>query len=133
MITTEELMTGDWVLYKGHPVQVEEISRPSQKVSLATAHMAAPAVSVNDIEPVPLTAEILRDSGIGKTQLMGEQRHFTYQVGPSLSLLAIYDADFSFQIGESARKILYVHQLQHIIRWCGFDSYKRIIVKPQNS
>ena len=131
MIATEDLMTGDWVLYKGQPVMVEEISRPSQKVSLATAHMAAPAVSVNDIEPVPLTAEILSASRIGKTQLMGEQRHFTYQVGPSLSLLAIYDADFSFHIGDSARKILYVHQLQHIIRWCGFESI-RIVINPKN-
>lgn len=73
------------------------------------------------LDPIPLTPEILEKNGFSKSRLMGEQRHFTYYLAPSVSLLAIYDADFSLKIGDCARYIKYVHQLQHALRLCGIE------------
>lgn len=86
-------------------------------------------VESGEIEPIPLTAEILAQNGFSKSRLMGEQRHFTYYLGPSLSMLAIYDADFSVHIGDGARYVKNVHQLQHILKVCGIE--KEIKIKEQ--
>ena len=83
----------------------------------------------DEIEPIPMTAEILAQNGFSKSRLMGEQRHFTYYIGPSLSMLAIYDADFSVHIGDGARYVKNVHQFQHILKDCGID--KEIIIKEE--
>jgi hypothetical protein len=61
------------------------------------------------LDPIPLTHEILKKNEFSKTRLMGEQRHFTYYLGPGLSMLAIYDTEFSICIGENARIVKYVH------------------------
>ena len=110
MIATEDLMTGDWVLYKGQPVMVEEISRPSQKVSLATAHMAAPAVSVNDIEPIPLTDEILRNSGFRK---VGEDQWTFEDFG---TMILEIRGGFWVRLTNLPISISFVHELQNILK-----------------
>lgn len=74
----------------------------------------------DDFEPIPLTPEILEKNGAHKNKLMGEQRHFEYWID-GFTMLAIYDADFSFQINGGARKIKYVHELQHALRLCGIE------------
>lgn len=73
------------------------------------------------LDPIPLTADILGKSKFSKSRLMGEQQHFTYYLAPSISLLAIYDAEFSLCIGDCARYIKYVHQLQQVFILCGID------------
>lgn len=57
-MTQDELIVGNWVRYKGHAYQIEEISRPSQKVTLGTTR-AVRFVEIKDLEPLPLTKEIL--------------------------------------------------------------------------
>lgn len=118
-----ELMIGDWVFntHNRKPEQVQEIRE--RMVMLAYNDL----YEYDEIEPIPLTAEILAQNGFSKSRLMGEQRHFTYYLGPSLSMLAIYDADFSVQLGDGGRKVKNVHQFQHILKECGID--KEIIIK----
>ena len=72
------------------------------------------------LEPIPLTPEILGKNGAIITNLYGEQQHFTYWLH-GFRMLAIYDADFSYQINGGARKIKYVHQLQHALKLCGIE------------
>ena len=57
-MTQDELMVGNWVRYKGHAYQIEEISRPTQRVSLA-APRAVRFAEIKDLEPLPLTKDIL--------------------------------------------------------------------------
>lgn len=75
---------------------------------------------IADCTPIPLTQEILEKNRAFKNHLMGEQRHFTYNLY-GFELLAIYDADFSFQINTGARKMKYVHELQHALKLCGIE------------
>ena len=118
-----ELMIGDWVFntHNRKPEQVQEIRERMVMLDYNDLY------EYDEIEPIPLTAEILAQNGFSKSRLMGEQRHFTYYLGPSLSMLAIYDADFSVHIGDGARYVKNVHQLQHILKDCGID--KEIIIK----
>ena len=120
-----DLMVGDWVMIPPNIfVQIEEI-----KIELGEYRMylkdTAVFVTEEDIDPIPLTPEILEKNGAYKTKLMGEDRHFEYCLD-GFTMLAIYDADFSFQINGGARKIKYVHQLQHALKLCGIA--KEIII-----
>lgn len=110
-------MIGDYVKQKnsGLLLKVDSIKSP-----YITAIGECGQFIDDSIEPIPLTAEILKKNHIPKTSLMGEQCHFTYWVW-GIDLLAIYDADFSYRIGNEARKIKYVHQLQHILRLCKIE------------
>jgi len=118
------LMVGDWLLDKeeGLPRRVAQVTSDVFG-GCAPGVILENGMDYQECEPIPLTAEILMKNNkyFSKTPLMGEQQHYTYYLGPSLSLLAIYDADFSFQIGSSARKIKYVHELQHILRLCNMN------------
>jgi len=121
-----ELMIGDWVFntHNRKPEQVQEIRE--RMVMLAYNDL----YEYDEIEPIPLTAEILAQNGFSKSRLMGEQRHFTYYLGSSLSMLAIYDADFSVHIGDGARYVKNVHQFQHILKDCGIE--KEIKIKLED-
>lgn len=124
----KDLMCGDWVLatiegekFKGVVTKVD-----SETEDIRISFLGSPADweegdNFDSIEPILLTASILSKNGFSKSRLMGEQRHFTYYLGPSLELLAIYDADFSFSIGSCSRYVKYVHELQHILRLCNIE------------
>ena len=120
-----ELMIGDWVhLVKKTPLkEIVETDCMTKVTALpgGVIYTDKEPCEESQLFPIPLTSKILRDNKFSFYPLMGEQCHFTYYLGPQLSLLAIYDADFSFRIGEQARKVLYVHQLQHIMRLCGIE------------
>ena len=128
MISAKELQLGDWVLYHGKPARVRNIhdnvliDGDDEQVDLVFSDRTTmPQVDPIHLEPIPITAEILGKNKFSKSRLMGEQRHFTYYLAPSVSLLAIYDAEFSLHIGDCARYIKYIHQLQHVLRICGIE------------
>ena len=112
-----ELMIGDWV-FNTHNQQTEQVQEIRERMVMLAYN---DLYEYDEIEPIPLTAEILAQNGFSKSRLMGEQRHFTYYLGPSLSMLAIYDADFSVHIGDGARYVKNVHQFQHILKDCGIE------------
>lgn len=121
-----ELMIGDWVLTleSTHKEKVYAqiwAIEEGQTSILVKKDNCNWFVDIEWIEPIPLTPEILEKNGFSKSRLMGEQRHFTYYLAPSVSLLAIYDADFSLKIGDCARYIKYVHKLQHALSLCGIE------------
>lgn len=122
----KDLMIGDWVLTLD-PTHEEKVQaqiwaiEEGQTSILVKKDITNWFVDIEWIEPIPLTPEILGKNGFSKSRLMGEQRHFTYYLAPSVSLLAIYDADFSLKIGDCARYIKYVHEFQHALRLCGIE------------
>lgn len=140
---TEDLMTKDWVSFRGKPVRIEEISRPKQRVSVATNRMVA-SPKVSEIEPIPLTPEILEKNGFQVT--------YPTRVGPTFGpKWDIREKKFSIHIefagnGTACLEIhnelapkneygaadlitycrdwageLYVHELQHALRLCGIE------------
>ena len=127
-----DLMIGDWVelrytdyLTKEKVVKVVKVDqiRKYNKDSDSYQAWSKEIGNLGDVEhlfPIPLTAEILENNGARKSLLMGEQRHFTYLID-GFEILAIYDADFSYQINGSARKLKYVHELQLILNLLGID------------
>lgn len=117
----EELFIGAYVMALGRIRKVKSIVKKDTGVEISFEGKNPVVVSLDEIDPIPLTAEILGKNKFSKSRLMGEQRHFTYYLAPSVSLLAIYDADFSLHIGDSARYIKYVHTLQHALRLCGIE------------
>lgn len=118
----EELMIGDWLFYRGQfnafPFKVEQIMKKKVGYHAEPNETRMHYLRLCECNPIPLTPEILEKNKISKSRLMGEQRHFTYYLDSCLELLAIYDADFSFQIGSCARYIKYVHELRHVLRLC---------------
>jgi len=131
-----ELMIGDWVRIKSdiEPDDAYWLHDMQPGQALKVTEMLSNGINpdwyggeINDcvpedaIEPIPLTAEILGKNKFSKSRLMGEQRHFTYYLASSVSLLAIYDAEFSLCIGDCARYIKYVHQLQHCLKLVGIE------------
>ena len=119
-------MIGDWV-YNTHndqPEQVYEIG--SGLVMLAYNDL----YEYDEIEPIPLTAELLMQNGFEKDPETGE------------CLLSDYDDTFEIywigtiltvQSGYGRMELVncqYVHQLQHALRFCGIE--KEIIIKKED-
>ena len=117
----KEIRIGDYVNYRGQIIKVTSLYDKGGSNEVGWSDKESVWVNADNVEPIPLTPEILEKNGFSKSRLMGEQRHFTYYLAPSVSLLAIYDADFSLCIGDCARYIKYVHELQHALRLCGID------------
>ena len=125
----EDLMTRDWVSFRGKPVRIEEISRPTQKVCVSTPRMVA-FPKVFEIEPILITPEILEKNGFNKNPdnsgfiLVCNSVHLTW--GFYKNCLSISDWDYGGDNQISSVRCLYVHTLQHILRLCRID--KKIIL-----
>lgn len=110
---TEDLMTKDWVSFRGKPVRIEEISRPKQRVSVATNRMVA-SPKVSEIEPIPLTPEILEKNGFVEHKL---QRMSIWQ-GDNFPLECHFTSwEYYWANGDVV--INYVHELQRALKLCG--------------
>lgn len=127
-----DLMIGDWVLCHGKPMQIMEIFSDVVNCEVWPYDYA-------DLEPIPLTAEILEKNGwkdISDHTLKGcetfrlhlEQRSFDYTLTLKMRdyfRLDSYD-DRVYTLCEVNFGFKYVHELQHALRLCGID--KEIIL-----
>lgn len=68
----------------------------------------------DDIEPIPLTAEILKKNGFKNERFRNEY----YIYGTNFYVVA-FDNTYSFQSSDMDLK--YVHELQHALRLCGLN------------
>lgn len=142
-MTTDELMVYNWVQYKGNYMRVEEISRPTQKVSLATAHLVCPNVDVKDVDPIPLTKLVLQQLGLRREITYGEKNSKqVYWVDPHV--IGYFDMSVQERINRSPIVFSpsdhgnswlfinsqegrieiccnYVHQYQNALRLLGFS------------
>jgi len=75
-------------------------------------------ISVDDIEPIKLTEEILVKNGFKKVNMTvdGDYRHYHLH-GVCIS----WEEQSGFWYGEGDIEFKYVHQLQHLLRLCGID------------
>lgn len=118
-----ELQIGDFVLYNDDICIVDEIRVDNTVVLTAlntdVTSIDGDQVSVNEITPIPLTAEIL------------EKNRFIYSILHNDWTNA--DCNFYLYVGGNGYwiqntdiKLDYVHQLQHALRLCNIE--KEIIV-----
>lgn len=119
-----ELMIGDWVIDGTQPAQVTGITCGGVIETTANEHS-----NIEVVEPIPLTAEILEKNDFDSDR---DNKIFAYNEGMAfveVSLASNYiniDYDCTDEYGASSTFIkpdisaLYVHDIQHFLRICGF-------------
>lgn len=121
-----DLSVGDWVRTKDGNVTVDIISPLEVVVMNDYGNLCA--CKIEDIEPIPITAEILEKNGVVKNN---EYLH-TIALENSITLGVRTQSDgYLFELKREKRRIgellgifrgIYnIHQLQHAIRLAGVD------------
>lgn len=135
----EELMFRDWVHSKLHNVDTQidcvESGRDSDLNSVwLTSKECGERHYLDEIEPIPLTPEILKKNGFDKKVLDGVMDLYSYKEGrylvtffsdngcPILSIEDIVDNDTYHSVIVLKDEIYNVHQLQHVFRLCGIEN-----------
>lgn len=119
-----DLMSGDLLLHKGYPIKVSEILIDGINPDWDGNENCGNEAIYKDLQPIPLTPEILERNWSKKT------KYGCYIIGRT-------DEDFYFgcfrgaalQIGIDTgayetpifATIHYVHELQHVLKLCGIE------------
>lgn len=119
----ENLMIGDWVLHDGEPYQIRQlgiygVDRDGEDypaVCVGKPKGIGLIIERNEIEPIPLTDEFLKQNGFERVN--GDYQDVFY-VYDGIELL-IDDGYTLF--GQCKMPIKYVHELQHALRLCGIN------------
>lgn len=118
-------MIGDWVLYEGEPYQIRRLGiygvdrdgedYPAVCVGKPTG--IGLIVERNEIEPIPLTTEILEKNGFSNKGTLWylEEDNFELEHNNNDSFIWIVGDVYIVAL------IKYVHQLQHALRLCGIE------------
>ena len=131
----KDLMIGDWVLHEGEPYQIRQlgiygVDRDGEDypaVCVGKPKGVGLIVERNEIEPIPLTPEILEKNGFGVTRNMSSSRNkdvWSLHVYENKVFHIIEHHNkrefpyFWIELGSNS-DIKYVHQLQHALRLCG--------------
>lgn len=131
-MTIHDLMINDLVLYKGHVKKVVGIKRSYNLVDLAINDKDFFTCSITDIEPIPLTEEILDKIGfIGDTRFAyGYNKGGVYliTIRAEVGEIEIADEKGHEQTGYVCRSVKIpslncVHELQHALRLCGLIDF----------
>ena len=135
---TTELMVKDWVLHEGEPYQIRQlgiygVDRDGEDypaVCVGKPKGVGLIVDRNEIEPIPLTPEILEKNGFKKDEKLEEMYYWNWGIGNNC---VSYDKETGivriFHVFGHLVFVLplsYVHELQHALRLCGIE--KEIIL-----
>ena len=141
MIHVNELMIGDYVKFLGKVRKIKSIVGKDTGIEISFEGKNPVAVSLDEIEPIPLTPEILAKNGwkheFDKTEYM--VKYELAQKGKDCWMMwAIKEHNFDIQKQDEKLNMYnlkvqrvcipcdYVHQLQHALRLCGIE--KEIII-----
>lgn len=130
-----ELMIGDWVFYPSLSIyikiaQIKGNTIISELAECSPGMMYDVTPHVSDIEPIPLTVEILTLNGFEVQEQGGGRQDVWNGFGKDNE----NDIDIIFMDGKVVHtqidgigcyfkscKIRYVHEFQHVLRLCGID------------
>lgn len=149
-----ELMVGDWVKIKTYGVS-DKFERTKAYIYVKIAEIGSGLITVEynndikepyricentEIEPIPLTPEILEKNGFEKTQIHGEKQDDIFQCfdGEIIIEVGTYDPNFilihyryetpdEINSGDLSSIVkvdggkFYLHELQHALRLCGIE------------
>lgn len=123
-----ELMIGDWVVYQGdteyaNPIRIEGMDIHTR--ALITEDRED--VGFDGIDPIPLTAEILRKNGF-ETECAKDSGFllcddfydiFIYEWSDSIWVARYESTEMNIPFEQATMS--YVHELQHFLRASGFE------------
>jgi len=139
-----ELMIGDWVLLKDCDGAYDIITGITERGVLLDSNSDG---SFEDIEPIPLTKEILEKNGFRKQKWNDLVTEFVFATDLEQSPQTVIQFTFYSREIEGVKSLLkmwtkskfghgqndvhlcgvyYVHELQHALRLCGID--KKIVL-----
>ena len=125
-IRIEDLSVGDWVKTEsGKLVQIDSISRSDIFVGVLNGSNIVEKCLIDEIEPIPITSEILCDFGFKRIEYeVKESLHIlgdceVYKMGCDEDWNFLYRGDFLGHL--LVDQIRYLHQLQHCIRMSDSD------------
>lgn len=125
-LTSKDLMIGDWLQDSfGNIGQVYRLDLGRVHLRLLQERPQDEEYIVHDIEPIPLTPEILEKNGLDNAPLgchFDEDKYMVLEISSEKE--GIY---WTINYNEyGILKLKYVHQLQHALKLCGID--KEIVV-----
>lgn len=152
MMRAEELMVGDWVIWKNRQVQIASVSGivySFGQIDVVLAHCNDDNLlekhDIKSVSPIPLTPEILEKNGWISDNYNDRLHVYNLRYSKGHSTIAISDdGKWSIEVStEVAKKdkrgradlITFVrdwcdgfcvHELQHALRLCGID--KEIVI-----
>jgi len=127
-LTAKDLMIGDWVYRPDCYDKVVEI----RKDTILGSDPLRGLIPITDLQPIPLTAEVLEKNGIRNYSEISEYKVKTNEY----EIWVIFDERQNCVHVEKFDKyipsvyhnvISYVHELQHALRLCGIDD-KEIVL-----
>jgi len=121
----EELMIGDWVCVINESPRLNPEPLKTVVLEVSAKHddvlTVEGLVSTCMVHPIQLTDEILQKNGFVVTRNFGESGNKDMWQYMSVILYAHHDRKEYPYYWNRICNFEYVHQLQHIIRLCGFD------------
>ena len=128
-MTYKDLMVGDYVQIKnvGLIIKITEIDGTYDAVNYFNKEAEGElTLSIKDIEPIPLTPEILEKNGWECFDTYHKYSHYRHPKAPfGILWRKEGGCTIEFKADESGGLaflfILYVHQLQHALRLCGIE------------
>ncbi len=124
----KELRIGDWMMFDGDYVQIVKVESDVRywdtegKVTILNARGKWVDSDIDNIEPIPITAEILEENAFERVQdifvLMWKNG-----VYPSMIFIEYIPTNYCLYINDMLlpKPVLYIHELQHILSMCGLD------------
>ena len=126
-----ELMIGDWLLYKNEPIRVLDInvmsnSTPNTITTRFKGSNCAVYLYIEPLSPIPVTSEILENNcnaahlDDGNGGIIPNVWHFATNCN-----IVFYGERCGFwytkslEDGDELFQIKYVHELQHLFKLCG--------------
>lgn len=131
----EELMIGDWVLYEGKPIIVENVYDDCINYTPDIPYVQEEYfIKVNNIQPIPITEEIMEkneftcDSNVGKIHERNDTKGIEWDATYSFftGMLKLRNKKAYPEPHKIVVSCFYIHELQHALRLCGIE--KEIIL-----
>lgn len=118
-LTIKDLMIGDWV-YNTHNRQNERVQEIGSGLVMLDYN---DLYEYDEIEPVPITPEILEKNGFEKIEAK-YYRYFLEEKDYYESVSVYFDEEANVQVrvldgSEFKGRIKYIHELQQAMRLCG--------------
>ena len=117
-LTAKDLMIGDWVFRPDCYDKVVEV----RKDSILGSDPLRGLIPIADLQPIPLTAEVLEKNNFEK-HYDGDIIIYTHPQGIIIEMGINYKLfdDGRFYVRGIQHRLYYVHELQHALRLCGVD------------
>lgn len=130
----ENLMIGDWVLHDGEPYQIRQLGIYGENrdgedypaVCVGKPKGIGLIIERNEIAPIPLTSKILQKNGFKENKYGEMILDELEELGTSEIYFVLeesHDGEYYWWTvnNEIIAKIKSVHELQHVLRLCGFN------------